>query len=276
MVPTFFGQPELFGIHHRAESGAQDGNPSVLLCPPIGHEHTRSVRALRLLADALARAGHHVLRFDFRGLGDSSGQPADGDPVAWGTDLFQALHELWRFSGSRPSTVVGLRVGASLAVHALSTGGGADFERCRIVLWDPVIRGTEFLDNATDLDGQFFADPGRFPDRTKSLAVPTPGGDRSTLLGYSYSDSLRAWLESFDLSRVSPWPFIQTEIVASRPSSEFESLVARIQASGHQARCTVVAGTDGAWEDYSQHELALRAGRIVPVIVQRLTEGGGV
>ena len=75
----FFGDPALFGIHHPPPDESGSGKrPAVLVCPSIGHEHTRAQRALRILAEALARGGHHVLRLDYRGLGDSWGRLEDG------------------------------------------------------------------------------------------------------------------------------------------------------------------------------------------------------
>src|SRR5258707_567166 len=73
----------LFGWLHGPGHPAPQSH-GVVLCPPLGHEHLHSQRSLRHLADALAGAGFLVLRFDYRGTGDSAGgNEAGGNWAAW-------------------------------------------------------------------------------------------------------------------------------------------------------------------------------------------------
>jgi len=68
----------LSGILH---SGAADARTGVVIV--VGGPQTRigSHRQFLLLANALAAAGHPCLRFDYRGMGDSEGEPRDFEAV---------------------------------------------------------------------------------------------------------------------------------------------------------------------------------------------------
>lgn len=272
MKPIFFGDPPLFGIHHSPDESRSSGGRAVLVCPSIGHEHTRAHRALRVLAEALARGGHHVLRFDYRGLGDSWGHLEDGGVEPWCEDIERALEQLGGLSGPRPIDVVGLRVGATLAATALARGVGASSSIRRLVLWDPALSGQGFLDVAVRFQAAFLNDPMRFPALT---AKGGPGEERAPaddLLGYPYAAALRHSLRHLDLRVLAPWPRVATHLVLSDPASECEHLATKLGAGGSQVSCEVVADADGAWEDFSRHELTLRAGKAVQSIVRRLKE----
>lgn len=269
MEPTFFGEPPLFGVYHPALGPDAFRGRGVLLCPPIGHEHTRSHRALKVVAEGLSRAGYHVLRFEYRGLGDSSGEPTDGGRAPWCEDVLQALNEVEALSGVKDVRIVGLRFGAALATMAI----GSRRRRLghpsvsHLVLWDPVLSGHEFLSLATRMMSEFLDDPGRFPAAARG-EVPRAPAD--ALLGYSYPDALRRSLGEIDLGALDPWPPVPTSIVLGSPSPTCVDLVERLRAAGRQVSYELVAGADGAWADYKRHEKTLRAGRIVQALLGRL------
>ena len=62
--PLFFGPPErrLFGCHHAPLDGA-NAKLGVVIAAPLGHEYSRSHRALRQLAGLVATNGMRALRF---------------------------------------------------------------------------------------------------------------------------------------------------------------------------------------------------------------------
>ncbi len=93
---------------------AQEAHASVLLVPPFFHEWQRSYRLFALLADALASRGVRVLRFDYRGTGDSSGEDAEFLPSR-ALDDADAMLALLREYGPAPITLIGVRAGALLA-----------------------------------------------------------------------------------------------------------------------------------------------------------------
>ncbi|MBV1882888.1 MAG: alpha/beta hydrolase [Pseudomonadales bacterium] len=153
MNPFFFGssaQP-LYGVHH-PHKAQQMRQESVLLCPPFGQEYMRSHRAYRQLAMLLAMQGYSVMRFDYRGTGDSSGEIENATVEGWLEDIDVAVEELKETACVDKVNVVGLRLGALLAAAA-STGKS---QIHKLVLWDPVISGTRYdeeLQKAMQMEG---------------------------------------------------------------------------------------------------------------------------
>jgi pimeloyl-ACP methyl ester carboxylesterase len=139
-VARWFGpseRPLLGWVTARPDGGRASG---VLIAAPMGYEHLTSHRTLRVLAETLAGDGHRVLRFDYDGAGDSSGDAWDPDRLgAWRESLRAAAREL-RDQGCTRLTVVGLRLGAMLAL-AEGAGVGAD----GVVAWAPVPSGKRYV-----------------------------------------------------------------------------------------------------------------------------------
>ncbi|MCZ7644629.1 MAG: alpha/beta hydrolase [Planctomycetota bacterium] len=104
----------LYGVFHAAEGAAR---PPVLIAPAFFEERKSAYGTLAGLARALAQAGHPALRFDYRGSGESG-----GDPVArrWSgivADLAAARAALSKLSGREDFALLGLRLGATLALE---------------------------------------------------------------------------------------------------------------------------------------------------------------
>jgi len=143
MTPLMFGPAsrQMFGWFHPAQGEARAAH-AVLICPPFGQEAIASHRLWHVLADRLARMGHPVLRFDYHGTGDSPGDDADGEFEGWRRDICTAHEELRRRTGADRIVWLGARLGASLAVLA-AKGGRSD--PARLVLWDPIVAGRDYL-----------------------------------------------------------------------------------------------------------------------------------
>ena len=138
----FFGSTasQLYGAYHPPPI-TKDKLIGVLICSPAGHEYLRSHWALRQLAVRLSGEGYHVLRFDYFGTGDSAGSTAEGDPEQWIADIQTAAEELRDISGVRRINLIGLRLGASLALEASENIKSVN----KIILWDPLISGYDFI-----------------------------------------------------------------------------------------------------------------------------------
>jgi len=136
-----FGDPArpLFGVFHPA---AGEARSAVLLCYPMPPEYMLSHRAFQRLAASLASAGHDVLRFDYRGTGDSAGDAPDACVERWTVDVEIALAQLRERTTAGRLDVVGLRLGAALAARVAATDAGLD----RAALWEPVLQGPAYLD----------------------------------------------------------------------------------------------------------------------------------
>jgi alpha-beta hydrolase superfamily lysophospholipase len=145
--PFWFGAAEapLFGWYHPPAAEVDGGvarDLAVVICPPFGYEAICAHRGLRALGDALASAGLPVVRFDYHGTGDSSGDDGQPDRVAaWLHSIGAAIDEAKRLSGCAQVALVGLRLGALLAASAAA---GRSDVRAQ-VLWAPCASGKAFL-----------------------------------------------------------------------------------------------------------------------------------
>jgi pimeloyl-ACP methyl ester carboxylesterase len=116
---------------------------------------------LRKLASTLAHDGFHVLRFDYYGTGDSSGGPRDGSLSEWCQNIVTAAADLKECSGVTKVSLLGLRLGATLA--ALTP-----MDVTNLVLWDPVVDGRKYLDELRSIHTRKFSSllyPPRLPAR---------------------------------------------------------------------------------------------------------------
>ncbi|MEW6581641.1 MAG: alpha/beta fold hydrolase [Actinomycetota bacterium] len=100
-----------------ALDGAEGAGRGVVVCHPHPHHGgTKDAAVVRLIADACAARGFLVLRFDFRGVGDSGGGDAVG-PQAW-DDAAAAVDALAeRLPPGAPIGVAGYSFGAWVAAH---------------------------------------------------------------------------------------------------------------------------------------------------------------
>jgi alpha-beta hydrolase superfamily lysophospholipase len=131
----------LFAWHHPARPAVRRG-ASVVLCPTYGGEFPPAYRVWRKLAEQLAGIGFDVFRFDYEGTGDSAGDVTEPDRVeAWLRNIDRMVKEARELTGSSEVALVGLRIGATLALHAAAARGGVD----RLVLWSPFRSGRTFV-----------------------------------------------------------------------------------------------------------------------------------
>jgi len=138
----FFGDAEapLFGVYHSGQGSIVRGC-GVLLCSAAPQENSMTYWCVQQLAVALAESGFSTLRFDYFGTGDSAGTSAEVSLARWVDDIESATEELRRLAGVRRICVVGVRLGAALAVRAVSRGLAVR----DLVLWDPVVDGASYV-----------------------------------------------------------------------------------------------------------------------------------
>jgi pimeloyl-ACP methyl ester carboxylesterase len=140
--PLYFrsGDVQLFGcLHGSAHSTADMG---VLLCEPFGYEAICSHRALVAFAQAAASLGIPVLRFNYRGTGDSDEiDPRADQLLAWSQDVVAAVAELQRRTGVRRVCLLGFRLGALLASLAAAQCEAV----AALIAIAPVVNGRKHL-----------------------------------------------------------------------------------------------------------------------------------
>ena len=139
-VPAFFGEnASLYGCYHNTEES--HAASAVLICQPIGHEYERCHRAMRQLAVQAARKGIAAMRFDYYGTGDSAGYAEETTLDRMRQDIEQAIDVCKQLTGTKNLTLVGLRLGATLAAQVASRRD--DIES--LVLYAPVFDGESLL-----------------------------------------------------------------------------------------------------------------------------------
>jgi pimeloyl-ACP methyl ester carboxylesterase len=193
IVPFYFGTPgkTLFGCFH-APDARRTRNCAVAICQPMGHEYVNSHRALRQLAVHLADAGFPVLRFDYFGCGDSSGEAEEGRTAQWLDDISQAVLEAKRRTGVPRICLIGLRLGADLSLLAAA-------HRCDVaslVLWDAVISGKSYLASLASLQKEML----RFRPKSKRDQKSEWPMD---IIGFPVSRNLYSDIEAIDLLAIS-------------------------------------------------------------------------
>jgi len=181
MHPFYFGKTEqpLYGVIHNP-SGGNYRNSAILLCNSVGYENIRCHRALRWLASQLSESGYYVLRFDYSGVGDSSGTFEEKDMSHWKEDILLAKEELCAISGLHSIDCVGIRLGATLACNALSDAGIRT-----LALLDPIISGNDYIQTLDKLQDEVVKSPMWF--QTPRNRNKTPDNE---FLGYRYSPKL--------------------------------------------------------------------------------------
>lgn len=273
--PSYFGSPEtpLFGHLHLPTDGVCSG-PSVVLCPAFGHEYMSAHRSYRDLADQLAAAGMACLRFDYPGCGDSAdldeGAPVQGI-ATWPGAIGQAIDHLKSLTGADQVALVGLRLGASLAVVAAQTRQDVG----ALVAIAPVLKGRAFARECKALGMATLARTG---------LIPTAPADTIEAGGYRLSAADTAWLGSLDLLNQPARP-ATTVLLIERDDlppeatwaprlTEQGALVERCQLPGYDAMMQVphLSSVPEAMLARTVSWLQARIGsaRLVPVDVQRL------
>jgi uncharacterized protein len=143
MTPFYFGdgRRRLFGIYEPAVLVGK-GKRGAVLCYPWGAEYVNAHRAMRQLSIRLSAAGIHSLRFDFFGTGDSAGEMVEASLPGWEADIEVAMEELRDIVDSARVSLIGLRLGATLAA-GVAARRSRDVDA--LVLWDPILSGPKYL-----------------------------------------------------------------------------------------------------------------------------------
>jgi pimeloyl-ACP methyl ester carboxylesterase len=200
----FFGRDDarLFGCYHPPVNG--DGHVVTIVCPPLFSEYPRTHRALRELALALAQAGQHVLRFDFRGTGDSTGELDQYSITDWVDDVASAVAEARDISDCEMTRMLGVRAGALVTGQAVSAIDAVD----RLVLWDPVVDGASYLEELRHAQSEFCGRNFFLGRHERRQALAEHGG-------YTLSDRMVKQLEGLGAAAYSHLPANKLWVVTS-------------------------------------------------------------
>lgn len=136
--PFFFASQnaQLFGVWRGSDSAARVW----VLCPPFAEEEKSARRTLTEIALAFAAHGESSLVFSFRGTGDSKGDFSQVSFADWRADIAAACWEAKNRAPNAQICVLGVRLGASLALQCAAEIGAA-----RLILIEPILGGRSFL-----------------------------------------------------------------------------------------------------------------------------------
>jgi alpha/beta superfamily hydrolase len=188
----------LFALCHRPERALP--TRGLVLCHALGEEKYWSHRMLVGVARDLAREGVVVLRFDFRGEGDSDLEFEETGIATRVADTVRATEVLLEREPHLHSVaLVGHRLGAAIAAAAAvrlgSLAGG-------LVLWDPVTDGRAYLlELLRSTLASRLALLGNAPTRAALLAA-LEAGETINVEGYGFSPSFYRELIGLSLADV--------------------------------------------------------------------------
>jgi alpha-beta hydrolase superfamily lysophospholipase len=250
----FFGgnARQLFGAFHEASGSGEHG---VVLAYPGPQEYMQSHYAFRLLAAQLAREGRSVLRFDWSGTGDSAGDSDSVNFQQWREDLQLAVQELKDVSNARKISIVGFRLGATIAA---STPFKQPVEE--LVLWEPVIHGHSYLEELSARGRRRFGD----------LLEPPPWwrqGHSNELLGQAISRAHQAEIEALDLAQQAVSSAGRLSVITHKMTSQQQGLLTSLKERGVKAELEEVEDADA----YVHDDGMLLAGPTIARIAGKLT-----
>lgn len=246
MNPIYFGSTKnaLYGVLHPPR-GTAARSTGVVLCYPFAQEYMRAHRAFRQMALLLSGEGFHTIRFDYSGTGDSAGGPDEMSLENWNRDLGYAIDELVDTAALDSVWLVGLRLGAAVALRGTTRSDVAG-----VVLWDPIMTGAAQLeDAATERDGS--------------------GKPVLAIGGVPISADFRDDLLSIDMLQMPVRPGLPHLLAVSADLPQYQSLRDRLAREGADASYTCVP-SDGRWSLYDNWGSALIPQALVRAIVDHL------
>jgi uncharacterized protein len=218
---------QLLGALHQPQR-LRPRSTAVLLCNPFGEEASRAHRTYRVLATQLERAGYACLRFDYSGTGDSLGEGTAATVDAWVRDIVIAAERLREAAGVSRVAVVGLRLGATLAMLASATG---ELRTRHLLLWDPVVDGAGYLRELIAQHRAYMrSEVNDWPDRLVIAADGTPAEALGAPIGSALGGQIAAIDLASALTSVAPGAEHFT-VITTRLTPDLERLRSRLPAS---------------------------------------------
>lgn len=148
MEEAFFFENEghrIFGMLHypswESRNGSSSANVGIVFCHAFGDEAFRTHREMVVYARRLAKEGYAVLRFDYRGCGDSEGNFEDFTLKTRISDIRRAVDTLVEKSGVESIGLLGLRFGGALAAALATRDPRIEY----LILWAPIVNGTKYV-----------------------------------------------------------------------------------------------------------------------------------
>jgi alpha-beta hydrolase superfamily lysophospholipase len=198
---------------------------AVLIVPPFGWEDVASYRARRVWADHLATRGHHVVRIDLPGTGDSDGElNVPGRYETWRDAVLGAGAWLRDESKAPRLAVIGIGTGGYLAVDAVARGRADE-----AVLWATPQTGKRYL-------REFAAFSALEAGRIIEAGGPPPPVETRGLEagGFVIDEDLAAGIASNDIAAAGLAPGARLLVLDRDAAGSVERLAEALVSSGLQ------------------------------------------
>ena len=228
----FFGSPGrlLYGAYHHAVQN-RSHHGAILLCYPFGHEYIRSHRTYRQLALKLSNSGFDVLRFDYYGCGDSSGNFEQARLNLWLEDIALALKQLTRRGKPKRLFIGGLRLGGALATITATERNDVD----GLILWEPVIDGCNYLDELVREQSRLIRSRQRsFKRLYSNMDVP------DEILGFPLASDFKRDISKLDLMAAPPSNTHNILLLSNERKNNFQPYFDKEARGERQATLQVV------------------------------------
>ena len=179
----------LFGLHFPA---AGDARGAFLYLPPFAEEMNRCRALAAAQARAFALLGYSCLLLDPYGSGESDGELEAATWDIWLQDAVLAATWLGNASGQNVS-LWGMRLGGLLAGSLFE----AEPERYdRLLLWQPVVSGKQFMTQYLRLRVAWLMERGLPPETTDRIRASMVEGHVVEVAGYPLSGALCSGIDA--------------------------------------------------------------------------------
>jgi alpha/beta superfamily hydrolase len=219
LEPLYFksGDQSLFGIF---EPAADSCKCVAVICNAFEPEHVGCHRALKKLGKRLGRTGIDVFRFDFAGMGDSSGDFGDMGFEQWRADLNAAIDLARCRFRCKEVVLIGVRMSATLAALACAERGDIH----AAVLWEPPMDGNQFIDDLRHHHNT------PTPDGVLLPSIHTTADGVTEIVGLQFTERLSKEFEKTSLHDLQ-WPTATPVQVVTNVNDGSAAKVAALLAS---------------------------------------------
>jgi exosortase A-associated hydrolase 2 len=226
----------VFAGHYRPDMPA---SRAVVLCHPLGEEKLWAHRVFVTFAREMAAAGTAVLRFDYRGEGDSDRPFEQTDLETRVEDASLAVDTVRELNQSVTDvTLLGLRFGAIVA--AMTAARRSDVSR--LVLWDAILDGGAYMQSVLRLNLMYqMAQHRKVIETRDALVTRMAGGETVNIEGYEMSEQLFRQTCNFQLAEMlSPFRGQALLVQIGQDESPLRPEFAELARTMHGCRAEVV------------------------------------
>lgn len=188
----------LFGVLHVPIEERNKKPYGWIFCSAFAEERGFSQRLMVEWARVLCKEGYFVLRFDYRGYGDSDGNFEEFTVENYFDDLENAIIEFQKRASVPVGGLCGLRLGASIA----TIGAHRFVPNARLILWEPIISGEKYADQLLRfVMAKEMSDTGRAPRTRDQLKQCLKLGEQVIIEGHALTYDIFKSLVEINLMR---------------------------------------------------------------------------